>query len=76
MLDTAAGKGQTLPMPITTKRQLLETLYPAAGDSVATMQARGDSWRTIAEAVAEASGVTVSHESLRQWYGSDERATA
>lgn len=54
----------------TPKRQLLELLYDGdlPGD-VHTFLAADMSWREIAERVSARTGVTVSHESMRQWYG-------
>jgi hypothetical protein len=52
------------------KQQLLEHLYTGNLDAdVAAMIAEGKSWRTIAETVSRVAGVTISHESIRKWYG-------
>ena len=54
----------------TPKQQLLEMLYD--GDltaDIAVMVATPLSWREIAARVSARSGHTVSHETMRNWYG-------
>ena len=54
----------------TSKQLLIEHRYN--GDLAAdikTMAAAGTSWREMAERVRARCEYTVSHESLRQWYG-------
>ncbi len=58
----------------TTKRLLTEHLYD--GDLDADVRKFLDarmSWREIAERVSTRSGVSVSYETVRQWFGTDER---
>ena len=56
---------------MTPKQMLLEHMYPGdVAAYVATELADGRSWREVAGAVSLATGLSVSHESLRQWYGS------
>lgn len=57
------------------KQQLLEARYD--GDLaayVADLIAGGASWRTIAADVSKVTRLTVSHESLRSWYGVERAA--
>lgn len=58
---------------MTPKQRLLVVLMPTVEAEVAAMVAEDKSWREIATAVSAKSGVVVSHESLRQWFGSSER---
>lgn len=55
-----------------TKPRLYELIELKLGADLATEVARaraaGQGWRTIAQAISERSGVTVSHESLRSWF--------
>lgn len=66
------------------KRILLERLWDDAradgqrGDPdrdmplavfIADSTSDGMSWRRVADEIARSTGVTVSHEALRQWYG-------
>jgi hypothetical protein len=53
------------------KRQLLEHTYVGGNlsEDIASMLAEGKSWRTIAALVSTRSRCTVSHESLRKWFG-------
>ena len=54
----------------TSKQLLIEHRY--GGDLAAdikTMAAAGTSWREMSERVRARCEYTVSHESLRQWYG-------
>lgn len=54
---------------MSTKRKLLEVLYPGNLDQeIQNRITSGESWRSIADHVNEVTGVTVSHESLRNWY--------
>ncbi len=61
-----------MPSP---KRLLMEHLYDGdlAADVAAHLTA-GTSWREIAERVSARTGVTVSYESLRQWFGPQQDA--
>lgn len=69
-------------MSIGPKQMLLERMWrdrdPDAPDLAAAVRAEleaGGSWRTVADFVSEATGLRVSHEALRQWYGQKEAAT-
>jgi hypothetical protein len=59
-----------MPPTPTPKQLLLEHRYPGdlAAD-VKTMAVEGTSWREMAKQVSARCKYTVSHESLRQWYG-------
>lgn len=61
----------------TPKQLLLEHTYGGdlAGD-IAALVADGKGWREIAQHVTTETGVKVSHESLRQWYGQSAEAPA
>jgi intein-encoded DNA endonuclease-like protein len=67
-VDNGGGGVFTLHVD-TTKQQLLRLLHPDVDAHVAELVAEGKSWRHIADAVAARAGITVSHESLRKWYG-------
>ncbi|MDO5535360.1 MAG: hypothetical protein Q4F65_12005 [Propionibacteriaceae bacterium] len=57
----------------TPKRLLLEHLYD--GDLAAEVARRteaGQSWRDIANHIAEVTGQPVSYETVRTWYGATE----
>jgi transposase-like protein len=59
---------------MTPKQQLLELQYRGAIDhdiqtDIADAIADRMSWRDIRHMVEQRSGIQVSHESLRQWYG-------
>ena len=59
----------------TTKQELIKLLYHGNLDEdIARAVNYGRSWREIAHDVAEDTGVSVSHESLRQWYGAEDGA--
>jgi hypothetical protein len=68
-LDADPPKCLTARMAETTKQRLLRVLYPEVDETVAELIAAGMSWRQIADDIAGRAGVSVSHESLRQWYG-------
>ena len=55
------------------KRQLIERALRDKGIAglwavVATGRRQGHTWRTIAGDITERTGVTVSHETLRDWF--------
>lgn len=54
----------------TPKQELIESRYDGdlAAD-IAAWSATGTTWRDMAQTVSERTGRTVSHESLRNWYG-------
>lgn len=59
----------------TTKQELIKLLYHGNLDEdIARAVNYGRSWRDIAHNVTEDTGVRVSHESLRQWYGAKDGA--
>ena len=59
----------------TTKQELIKLLYHGNLDEdIARAIDYGRSWREIAHDVTEDTGVRVSHESLRQWYGAEDGA--
>jgi hypothetical protein len=56
-------------MPKTATQRLAEVhLGRSLDEFVAERRTAGDSWRTIAAALREASDLSVSHETLRAWY--------
>ena len=63
--------------PVQAKRLLLERMWHDVDpdydlpSTVAAALANGASWRGLALKVSEATGIPVSHEALRQWYGGD-----
>lgn len=61
----------------TPKQMLLEHLYdgPLRSDVTALLNA-GASWREVAERVTTRTGVSISYESLRQWYGTPEQVAS
>ena len=62
---------------MTPKHRLVLELYPGDLDArVAGLLADGNSWREIAKAISGdlPSVLTVSHESLRQWYSTEAAA--
>lgn len=59
---------------MTPKQHLLEVLRPSVADEVSALLAAGKSWRQVAGEISSRAGVTVSHESMRQWYGCEEAA--
>ncbi len=61
-------------MTESTKHRLLRALCPDVDEVVASLLEDGQSWRQIADRVAGHCGISVSHESLRQWYGQDDAA--
>jgi intein-encoded DNA endonuclease-like protein len=59
-----------MPTTSTPKQLLIEHRYDGDLTSdIKKMAASGTSWREMAERVSARCGYTVSHESLRQWYG-------
>ena len=54
------------PTPL---QQLLEHKRPTIQADVNAMLAARKGWRTIAEHVRSTTGISVSHETLRRWYG-------
>ena len=59
----------------TPKQELIKLLYHGNLDEdIARAIDYGRSWRDIAHDVTEDTGVRVSHESLRQWYGAEDGA--
>ena len=59
----------------TTKQELIKLLYHGNLDEdIARAIDYGRSWRDIVHDVTEDTGVRVSHESLRQWYGAEDGA--
>jgi hypothetical protein len=62
------------------KQMLLERMWREKEDAdlaetVAAALRQGASWRKIADVVSETTGLRVSHEALRQWYGRQESPT-
>lgn len=54
----------------TAKKELMEKAHPAnLPEFVHQSREAGESWRSIAESVSTDTGYTVSHETLRSWYG-------
>ena len=53
----------------TAKQELLEIRFPDVAAFVAAQIEAGQSWRYVRDYIRTHHGVTVSHESLRQWYG-------
>ena len=52
--------------------QLVEVkLDQDLSDYVLAMRADGKDWRTIAAAITEATGVSVSHETVRAWFADE-----
>lgn len=60
----------TWNMP-TPKQELLEIRLPNASTFVSLRIANGASWKQVSDDIKAACGISVSHESLRQWYGID-----
>jgi hypothetical protein len=59
----------------TPKQMLLELKYDGdLAHDINAWLAGGQSWRQIARTVSERTGLTVTYESLRSWYGTTEHA--
>ena len=69
MLDSDPSGWFAHRMAETTKQRLLRVLCPDVDTIVSDMLTAGSSWRQVADALSSKAGITVSHESLRQWYG-------
>ena len=52
-------------------RRLLEIKRLTIQADVNTMLGAGEGWRTISTHVRNTTGISVSHETLRRWYGKD-----
>ena len=68
----------TMPTP---KQQLIDLqLHTATGQTLAEYveahRADGESWRTIARAISNATGTEVTDFSLTRWFGAPEAAAA
>lgn len=61
----------------TPKQLLLEHRYDGhLPTDIAAMTQNGTPWREIAQIVSKRTGLTVSHESLRNWYRDESKAGA
>ena len=54
------------------KRMLLELAYPNLNADVANWIDHNRSWQSMADEIRDRTGISVSRESLRNWYGSRE----
>ena len=55
---------------------LAAKLQTDPADWVATHRRNGASWRSVSDLLVAATGITVSHETLRTWYDEDGQAVA
>jgi hypothetical protein len=56
------------------QRQIERHLNESLADYVAKRRADGLGWRTLSEQITEKTGVEVSYEALRAWFGDRETA--